>query len=107
MEGTYPLPEAQLDRFLFKLLIDFPSEDEIVEILRRTTSGAEITIGKVTDAETLNQMRQLVPQVIIAEHVERHIIPTCPGYTPGFRGRTGDRQTLCPPRCRDSEWSKR
>ena len=74
MEGTYPLPEAQLDRFLFKLLIEFPDEDEIVQILRRTTSGADITIEKVTDAETLNQMRQLVPQVIIAEHVERHII---------------------------------
>ena len=74
MEGTYPLPEAQLDRFLFKLLIEFPDEDEIVQILRRTTSGADITIEKVTDTETLNQMRQLVPQVIIAEHVERHII---------------------------------
>ena len=47
---------------------------EIVQILRRTTSGADITIEKVTDTETLNQMRQLVPQVIIAEHVERHII---------------------------------
>ena len=74
MEGTYPLPEAQLDRFLFKLLIEFPDEDEIVQILRRTTSGADITIEKVTDTATLNQMRQLVPQVIIAEHVERHII---------------------------------
>lgn len=74
MEGTYPLPEAQLDRFLFKLIIDFPSEDEIVEILRRTTSGTDISIGKVANAETLNEMRRLVPQVPIAEHVERHII---------------------------------
>ena len=82
MEGTYPLPEAQLDRFLFKLLIDFPSEDEIVEILRRTTSGTEITIDKVTDTETLNEMRQLVPQVIIAEHVERHIIRLVRGTHP-------------------------
>ena len=61
MEGTYPLPEAQLDRFLFKLLIEFPDEDEIVQILRRTTSGADITIEKVTDTETLNQMRQTCP----------------------------------------------
>ena len=82
MEGTYPLPEAQLDRFLFKLHIDFPNEDEIVEILRRTTSGAEITIDKVTNTETLNQMRQLVPQVIIAEHVERHIIRLVRGTHP-------------------------
>ena len=82
MEGTYPLPEAQLDRFLFKLLIDFPSEDEIVEILRRTTSGTDITIDKVTNAETLNEMRGLVPQVIIAEHVERHIIRLVRGTHP-------------------------
>jgi MoxR-like ATPase len=82
MEGTYPLPEAQLDRFLFKLHIDFPNEDEIVEILRRTTSGAEITIDKVTNTETLNQMRQLVPQVIIAEHVERYIIRLVRGTHP-------------------------
>lgn len=74
MEGTYPLPEAQLDRFLFKLLIQFPNEDELVAILRRTTSDTDITINKVTCAETLNQMRLLVPRIIIAEHVERYII---------------------------------
>lgn len=74
MEGTYPLPEAQLDRFLFKLLVEFPSEDEIVQILRRTTSDVEIQVEKVTNAETLNEMRRLVRQVLIAEHVERHII---------------------------------
>jgi MoxR-like ATPase len=74
MEGTYPLPEAQLDRFLFKLLIEFPDEDEIVEILRRTTTDTKISIQKVTNAETLNNMRSLVPQIIIAEHVERYII---------------------------------
>lgn len=82
MEGTYPLPEAQLDRFLFKLLIDFPSEEDILQILRRTTSGADITINRVTTAETLNRMRRLVPQVIIAEHVERHIIRLVRGTHP-------------------------
>ena len=74
MEGTYPLPEAQLDRFLFKLIVEFPNEDEIVQILRRTTSDTDISIEKVTEAETLNRMRWLVRRVIIAEHVERHII---------------------------------
>ncbi|MCG9126886.1 AAA family ATPase [Candidatus Poribacteria bacterium] len=74
MEGTYPLPEAQLDRFLFKLLIEFPEEDEILEILRRTTTDTKISIEKVTNTETLNNMRTLVPQIIIAEHVERYII---------------------------------
>ncbi len=74
MEGTYPLPEAQLDRFLFKLLVQFPSEDELVHILRRTTSVLETTVQKVTDAQTINHMRRLVRHVIIAEHVERYII---------------------------------
>ena len=74
MEGTYPLPEAQLDRFLFKLHVEFPDEDQILEILRRTTSDAEIAIESIIDAETINRMRQLVRRVPIAEHVERYII---------------------------------
>jgi MoxR-like ATPase len=74
MEGTYPLPEAQLDRFLFKLHVEFPSEDEILGILRRTTSDMEITIEKIAGAEVVIRMRQLVRRVPIAEHVERYII---------------------------------
>ena len=74
MEGTYPLPEAQLDRFLFKLHVDFPDEDEILEILRRTTSDTETAVEAIIDAETVNWMRQLVRRVPIAEHVERYII---------------------------------
>jgi len=74
MEGTYPLPEAQLDRFLFKLHVEFPSEDEILGILRRTTSDMEITIEKIADAKAIIRMRQLVRRVPIAEHVERYII---------------------------------
>lgn len=91
LEGTYPLPEAQLDRFLFKLHVNFPDEDEILEILRRTTSDREITIEEVIDAETIKWMRQLVRRVPIAEHVERYIIglvrathpdsPNAPGIT--------------------------
>ena len=74
MEGTYPLPEAQLDRFLFKLHVEFPSEDEILGILRRTTSDMEITIEKIAGAKAVIRMRQLVRRVPIAEHVERYII---------------------------------
>ena len=74
MEGTYPLPEAQLDRFLFKLHVNFPDEDEILEILRRTTSDTETAVEAIIDAETVNWMRQLVRRVPIAEHVERYII---------------------------------
>ena len=74
MEGTYPLPEAQLDRFLFKLHVSFPDEDQILEILRRTTSDVETTIGEIIDAEAIKSMRQLVRRVPIAEHVERYIV---------------------------------
>ncbi len=74
MEGTYPLPEAQLDRFLFKLHVEFPSEDEVLGILRRTTSDMEITIEKIAGAKAVIRMRQLVRRVPIAEHVERYII---------------------------------
>lgn len=74
MDGTYRLPEAQLDRFLFKLQITFPDEVELGEILRRTTSEMETSIEKISDAETIQSMRQLVRRVLIAEHVERYII---------------------------------
>ena len=74
MDGTYRLPEAQLDRFLFKLQIAFPNEAALGEILRRTTSEAETAIEKISDAETIQAMRQLVRRVLIAEHVERYII---------------------------------
>ncbi len=74
MDGTYRLPEAQLDRFLFKLLMKFPKEEDILEILRRTTSDMEIHIKQVIDAAEILSMRQLVRRVLVAEHVERYII---------------------------------
>lgn len=83
MEGTYPLPEAQLDRFLFKLHVEFPSEDEVLGILRRTTSDMEITIEKIADAKAIIRMRQLVRRVPIAEHVERYIIRLIRATHPG------------------------
>ena len=74
MDGTYRLPEAQLDRFLFKIQIAFPDEDALGEILRRTTSETEPVIEEVSDAETIQSMRELVRRVLIGEHVERYII---------------------------------
>ncbi|MBI1929564.1 AAA family ATPase [Candidatus Poribacteria bacterium] len=74
MDGTYRLPEAQLDRFLFKLLMKFPKEEDILDILRRTTSDMEIHIKQVIDATEIRLMCQLVRRVLVAEHVERYII---------------------------------
>ena len=74
MDGTYRLPEAQLDRFMFKIQIAFPDEDALGEILRRTTSETEPAIEEISGAETIRSMRELVRRVLIAEHVERYII---------------------------------
>ena len=72
MEGTYPLPEAQLDRFLYKLFVPYPSEDELVEIARRTTGAVSPQIDKVATGEVLIRMQKLSRQVPVAEPVFRY-----------------------------------
>jgi len=73
MEGTYPLPEAQLDRFFLKLNVEYPSASELVEVLRRTTIEHPVHLNKVTDAATLVAMGNLVREVPIASHVLDYI----------------------------------
>ncbi|MEZ6056379.1 MAG: MoxR family ATPase [Planctomycetaceae bacterium] len=68
-EGTYPLPEAQRDRFLFEVRIDYPEEQEEFEIVRRTTSRKHASVQRVLDAETLAQLQGLVRDVPVADHV--------------------------------------
>ena len=70
MEGTYPLPEAQLDRFIYKLVIDFPTRTDLIEVLRRTTDDSARHAGMILQPEELLEMRRLVREVIIAPHVE-------------------------------------
>ncbi len=71
MEGTYPLPEAQLDRFLLKLYVPFPNLEELDEIIDRTT-GVEIPAPeKVLGGSRVLEMRELVREVLVAEHVKR------------------------------------
>src|ERR1051325_11272534 len=70
MEGTYPLPEAQLDRFIFKLVIGYPTHSELVEVLRRTTAEVVPHARRILTPDELTEMRRLVRQVIIAQHVE-------------------------------------
>src|SRR6478736_970692 len=65
-EGTYPLPEAQLDRFFFKLLVGYPTSVELTEILTRTTEGAKPQVNKVLDGASLLELQQLVRQVPVA-----------------------------------------
>ncbi len=71
-EGTYPLPEAQLDRFMFKEIVLFPPADDIVEILRRTTGTSEATASSTLDATTLSRMSEMVRDLPIGTHLLRY-----------------------------------
>src|SRR5207248_11684914 len=69
-EGTYPLPEAQLDRFFFKLLVDYPSTAELTEVLKRTTESAKVQVNKVLDGAALLELQKLIREVPVASHVK-------------------------------------
>ena len=71
-EGTYPLPEAQLDRFMFKEVVLFPPVDDLVEILRRTTGTSEVEADRALDLVTLRQMSEMVRELPIASHLLRY-----------------------------------
>ncbi len=73
MEGTYPLPEAQLDRFLFKIDVLFPSTDELVEIMSRTTGSTTAHASSAADGARIIAMGDLARQVPIASHVGEYI----------------------------------
>ncbi len=73
-EGTYPLPEAQLDRFFFKLLVGYPSAAELNEVINRTTTGASAQVNRVLDGETLVALMKLVREVPVASHVQDYAV---------------------------------
>ncbi len=73
-EGTFPLPEAQLDRFFFKLLVGYSSREELSEIVDRTTRGVDIVPEKVMDGREIVKWQGLVRQVIVAPHVQDYIV---------------------------------
>ncbi len=74
MEGTYPLPEAQLDRFFFKLVVPYPSSEDLTEIVRRTTAPAMPEAAKVADGAVIRQMGLLSRQVPIASSVTDYVV---------------------------------
>jgi MoxR-like ATPase len=73
-EGTYPLPEAQLDRFFFKLLVGYPTGVELTEVLNRTTENVVAQIGKVVDGTGLLELQKLVREVPVASHVKNYVV---------------------------------
>ncbi|HEY5894852.1 MAG TPA: MoxR family ATPase [Chthoniobacterales bacterium] len=82
-EGTYPLPEAQLDRFMFNLKIDYPSHDEEREILQRTTSGEEVTLQKVLTGDQILALQQAVCQIPIPNSVADFAVGLVQSTRPG------------------------
>ncbi len=83
MEGTYPLPEAQLDRFFFKLTLGYPTAEEIAEIVDRTTAGVPQSLSRILDAEAILRIRDLVREVPIAAHVKEFAIRLAMATRPG------------------------
>ena len=83
MEGTYPLPEAQLDRFLFKLKLDFPSVEHLHEIMERTTQADEPTVTRVLDGEQIVEMRKTARSVPISKPVQDYAIRLTLATHPG------------------------
>ena len=73
-EGTYPLPEAQLDRFMLHVWVDYPTEDEELEIVKRTTAEHEARVESVLDAQQILALTRIVRRVPVADHVARYAL---------------------------------
>jgi MoxR-like ATPase len=71
-EGTYPLPEAQQDRFMFNILVDYPDEDEELQIMKMTTATYAGEVAHVLDGERIQRLQSLVRKVPISEHVIKY-----------------------------------
>ncbi len=92
-EGTYPLPEAQLDRFFFKLLVPTPGREDLREILARTTGVGEAELRGVLDAEQILAHQKLVRQVAIAPTIQDYAVRLVLGTHPAGAGGGGDYST--------------
>jgi MoxR-like ATPase len=74
LEGTYPLPEAQLDRFMFNIRVEYPSQDEEEKIVATTTSSYEAKLERVLGAEDILRLQKLIRRVPVTEHVVRYAV---------------------------------
>ncbi len=88
MEGTYPLPEAQLDRFFFKLNVPFPKREELHAILDRTTGGEEAEVRPVLDRDRVLSLRHLSREVAVARHVQDFAVRVLMATHPDGEGAT-------------------
>jgi MoxR-like ATPase len=85
-EGTYPLPEAQLDRFMFNTYVDYPDEDEELEIVKRTTADIAVKITPLLNAEEILVLQRIVRRVPVADHVARYALRLARLTRPGRDG---------------------
>lgn len=86
MEGTYPLPEAQMDRFLFKLNVNFPTFDELKEIMDITTTNVKVDLNKIVDGEKILEMREVINEVPIAKAVQEYALKLVLATHPELEG---------------------
>jgi MoxR-like ATPase len=83
MEGTYPLPEAQLDRFLMKILVRYPSRADLSTIVDRTIQKDDVALNAVLDRQAILDLRQICHQVLVAPHVQNYAIDLVMATQPG------------------------
>jgi MoxR-like ATPase len=83
MEGTYPLPEAQLDRFLMKILVQYPSRADLNTIVERTISKDEVSLRPVLDRKEILELRDVCHKVLVAPHVQEYAIDLVMATQPG------------------------
>ncbi len=89
LEGTYPLPEAQLDRFMFNIVMQYLNEDEEVRVVTETTAAARPRPGRVLDGKDILEIQNLVRQVLVAEDVARYAVRLVNASRPNREGRLG------------------
>lgn len=86
-EGTYPLPEAQLDRFMFNIKLDYPKYDEEIEIVKRTTSENKISLNKIMDASDIIKYQNLIRSVPINDNVLHYAVSLVNKTRPGIENK--------------------
>jgi MoxR-like ATPase len=86
MEGTYPLPEAQLDRFLMKILVEYPSREDLNRIVEYTTRREDVELQQILNREQIAELKAICRQVVVAPHVQTYAVELVMATQPGSRG---------------------
>ncbi|ADQ16904.1 ATPase associated with various cellular activities AAA_3 [Leadbetterella byssophila DSM 17132] len=92
-EGTYPLPEAQLDRFMFMVSLDYPTLEQEMQIVKNTTSSREVSINKVLGAEEIVEFQQLIRKVPVSDHVIEYAVKLVQNTRPGIENASTQAKT--------------